>query len=217
MRQNPPRVSFCQGESNLVPGDTWVDKLKYAFCESDPNGAGYLPIDNWMQSRLRQVILKEAISDEQWSAFFQQIEANDDQLISWNELLDYLMCQQRSLAAVAFDKKVRLVPVAPDLASTHSFRRTTRCLRVRYIHFLEEIASLTQSSLRFWTLKCELARQFKDAGNFVDFCCIQSLWKLAIARENRSIIFSDLRTHTKLPFFSVGDDRGGHNSSAIVP
>jgi hypothetical protein len=168
-----------------------------------------------MESRLRQVISKEIISDERWSAFFQQIDANHDQLISWNELLDDLMCQQRSLAAVTFDKKVRLVPVAPDLVFAHSFQWTTRCRRVRYIPFLEEVASLTQSSLRFWTLKCDLVRQFKDVGNFVDFCSIRSLWKLEIARENRSFIFYGLHTNTKFPF-SVGDDRTGLNSTAIV-
>jgi hypothetical protein len=152
-----------------------------------------------MESRLLQVISKEIISDERWSAFFQQIDANYNQLISWNELFDYLMCQQRSLAAVTFDKKVRLVPVAPDLVSAHSFQWTTRCLRVRYIHFLEEIVSLTQSSLRFWTLKCELVPQFKDIGNFVDFCSIRSLWK-----------------HQHKAPFSVGDDRTGISFTAIV-
>jgi WD40 repeat protein len=52
-------------------------------------------------------------------------------------------------------------------------------------------------------------RQFTDVGNFVDFCYLHSLWKLAIAKENRTIIFYDLRTHTKLVFYisATIDDR----------
>lgn len=188
-------------EREAIPGENWVEKLRSAFGEVDRKNTGQITVEKWMMSRLRFLISSEIMSDERLKEFFVQIDANCDNIISWTELIEYLMAQQRSLNANNFDKKLRLVHVAPSTEIARKFRRTTRCLRSMYIHFIEQIVSLTESAMYFWTLDCELVGQFTDVGNFTDFCYVRSQGRLAITKENRYVIFYDLRTRTKCPFY----------------
>ena len=188
-------------EAALIPGDDWIDKLKFAFHEADLGNKGAVTMEEWMGSRLRFVVSNEKLTDEAFREFFLQVDANGDNVITWHELADYLMGQQRSMNSAGFDKKLRLVNIGPDLGKTRKYKRTTRCLRVMFIGYLEQMASLTQSALSFWTWNYELERQFTDTGEFVDFCYLKTQVRLAIAKATRCVIFYDLKTHTKLPFY----------------
>lgn len=196
-------------ENDNVPGNTWVEKIKYAFDEVDVNHKKYISLEQWMSSKLGLIVGSEKLENDRLREYFFQIDSNSDGVVSWEELIEYLTCQQRNINADAFDKNLNLVHVAPDLATAHKFRKTTDCLKVIYVRYIEQIITLTESALTFWNLDCNQSFHFTDTDGFVDFCYLSCLSRLAIATKNRKIIFLDIKTKSKMPFSikaTVDDD-----------
>ena len=183
-----------------VPGNNWVEKIQFAFNEVDVDHKGYITLDQWMNSRFGQIVTKEILTGEKLMEYFLQIDSDSDHIISWGELIDYLTVQQRLISADTFDRNLLLVNVAPDLETAHKFRKTTSCLRVIFVNFIEYIITLTESALIFWTLDCKPSSQFTDPDGFIDFCYLSCLSRVAIATKTRKIIFYDMKTKAKMPF-----------------
>ena len=186
---------------NSIKGKTWIEKLKTAFVEGSGSEDKEISLEQWRKSNLKYLIEERILSDEEMVETFQQIDANIDSNISWADLVAYLMMHQKSLSGATIEKKIRLSFSAPDALTIKKTKRSSVCLRARYIPQLEQILTLTETTLTFWTLNCVPIRSFTDRDKFVDFCCLQSIFKLAIAKQNRQIIFYDLRTHAKLDYF----------------
>ncbi|EAY04896.1 hypothetical protein TVAG_016680 [Trichomonas vaginalis G3] len=186
---------------NSLPGKTWIEKLRIAYEDVTGSIENDISLDKWNKSNLKYLIEDSILSDDQMIEYFQQIDANTDYNISWSELVAYIMMHQKNLTSGNIDKKLNLSFFAPDEVTIQKNKRSARCLRARYIHALEQIITLTETTLTFWSLECIPIRTFTDKDKFVDFCCLDSIFKLAIAKQNRQIIFYDLRNHSKLNYF----------------
>lgn len=186
-------------EDEEIPGDNWVEKVKFAFDEVDVEGKKEITMDQWMKSRLGLIVTSEKLAGDRLQEYFYQIDSNSDKVISWDELIDYLTCQQKCINADHFDKNLNLIHVAPDLATAHKFRKNTDCLRVIYIRYIEQIVTLTESTMTFWNLDCTQNFHFTDIDGFVDFCYLSCLARIAIATKNRKIIFFDMKGKHKMP------------------
>lgn len=186
---------------NNLPGKTWIEKLRVAFEEAANSNGQEVCLERWTKSNLKYLIEDTILSDEQMTEYFSQIDANTDFVISWNELVAYIMMHQKNLTGSNIDKKLNLTFFAPDEVTIQKNKRSSTCLRARYIHALEQIITLTETTLTFWNMECIPIRSFTDKEKFVDFCCLDSIFKLAIAKQNRQIIFYDLRNHSKLNYF----------------
>lgn len=199
LNQNNSHSSSLE-ESEFIPGNNWIQKIQFAFNEADVGNKKYITLDQWMNSRLGLIVTSEKLVDDRLREYFIQIDSNSDGVVSWEELVEYLTCQQRNINADSFDKNLNLVHVAPDLATAHKFRKTTDCLRAIYVRYIEQIITLTESALTFWNLDCNPSFHFTDTDGFVDFCYLSCLSRLAIATKNRKIIFFDIKTKCKMPF-----------------
>ena len=184
-----------------IRGNTWIDKIRNAFIEASNGKGDEVTMEQWCNSNLKYLIDDEILSEDQMVEYFSQIDANTDYHISWSELVAYLMMRQKSLIGGLTEKKLRLTYYAPDALTIKKTNRPQNCLRIRYIPAFEQLVTLTETTLTFWNKKCIPEITFSDRDKFVDFCCLSSIFKIAIAKQNRQIIFYDLRQHEKLNYF----------------
>ena len=176
----------------LIPGEAWLDKLKYAFNEVDKHKNKTLNITQWMNSRLRFVVTENILSDTEFKELFYQIDSNYDDVITWDELVCFLAAHN-SVGASDEEVKLLLKFKAPKQVVMRKPGRTSPCLRARYVSKFDEIVTLTENSLTFWSpLSCLVLDEFvDDTSPFIDFCFIPKINMFAITRRNRQIIFYD--------------------------
>jgi len=200
-----------------IPGDKWIDKLRFSFIEAAGKIDSDICLKKWVNSKLKYLIESYVLDETQMRDLFFLMDANCDDSISWSELLAYISCHQKSAAITQMENKLRLTYHAPSVRLLPKSKKTPPCLRVRYLPYISQIISLSESVISFWNSdNCSLIRTLTDKDLFVDFCCIQSISKLAIAKKNRQIIFYDLRTQNIMDYCisSTLDTSSIHNYTA---
>lgn len=185
-----------------MPGVTWAEKLQLAFEDADTNSVGALTLDQWMGSRFPALLSSNSrMTKEQFEEYFHQIDYNCDLSIEWTELVDYLMCHQGDLSSSNREKKLRITYYMPDINLIQRAPRTTKCLKIIYLRTQSIIVTLTETTFTFWKPdECAVIFSVVDKDGFIDCCQLPSLSKVAIIKQNRQIIFYDIRTHQKMNF-----------------
>jgi WD40 repeat protein len=185
-------------DSSSLP---WLDKLRESFNEVDIEGSGSINITQFRNSGLRFLISDTPITPQEMDDVFHQIDADSDNLISWGQLIEYLLCIQRSLAGDALEKRLQLTFMAPTELVMKKYHRSSVCLRAAFIPALGQIVGLTETQMIFYNRgECVPVRTFSDHDNFVDFTYMPCIYKIALAKQNRQVVFYDLRTNTKDPY-----------------
>ena len=180
-----------------IPGQLWLDKLKTAFREVDKARSQTLNVTQWMNSRLRYVVTETVLSEADFKDLFYQIDSNYDDLITWDELVDFLAAHQ-AVGASDDDARLLITFKAPKHVFVRKSGRKSTCLRARYISRFDEIVTLTENSLTFWSpTSCAILSEFVDDGAaFLDFCFVPRINYYAITRRSRQIIFYDPKSET---------------------
>lgn len=186
---------------DTLTGESWIAKIKDDFFKINKNGDGFITFDQWVNSKLKNSIFKEKMSEIQYNEIFRQIDADGDEKISWDELIKYIIYQQRGICESNTDKNLRIINIGPEAAITHKFKSKTIVKKVLYLHADDRIAVLSESLIQFWQLpKVTLFGSFSDNCGFTDFDYMPQLSRLVIAKTNRSLIFFDLKRMEKLPY-----------------
>jgi WD40 repeat protein len=185
-------------EYNAVPGAMWIDKLKYAYNEADTSGQCALTLAQWMNSRMRYVISDQRMSDEELETLYKKLDENGDERLEWDEVVTYLTSRLR----VEREEGKRLILTYKYPPPPKKMPKRERVLRARYVEKFSQILSLTETTLTFWDIEnCSIVRRIvDDEVPFVDFCVMLGIHKIAVAKENRRIIFIDTRSFEIISF-----------------
>ncbi|OHT09419.1 EF hand family protein [Tritrichomonas foetus] len=188
-------------EIENIPGKLWIDKVHFAFDEADTEHKGALNLQQFKQSRLKFLITKMKLNDYQMENYFRQIDSNGIDLITWKELVDFLMSYQRSLTAKGVEKVLKIEFIGPDERTATRISRTMIVLRTLFIPFLSEVAVLCESALIFYSIEdMKPTKIFTEHSGFVDCVYLPCIYKIAICKQNREIIFYDVRGGDKISF-----------------
>ncbi|KAK8875946.1 hypothetical protein M9Y10_006124 [Tritrichomonas musculus] len=212
MNESKKSISSETKESNLnpnsseielesIPGDKWIDKLKYAFDEIDTNRTGSISFEQWMSSRLRLLVSNEPVTEKQMKEIFNTIDINCDNSIQWNELVDFLLTNNTGIGSQSVEKKLKISFVAPNDLILRKSKRQSANFKIIFLPAHGEIVTLSDAAITFWSPEdCDPICTFTDNDAFVDFCDLKCLSKIVIAKSNRQLIFFDIRTHKKINF-----------------
>lgn len=184
-----------------IPGKLWIDKIHTAFDEIDIDQKGFLNMAQFKVSRLRFLITGTRLNDMQMENYFRQIDSNGENQITFQELIDFLMSLQRSLTSVNIEKTLKITFEGPDERFTSKYSRTMVCIRSFYVPPLDEICVLCDTALIFYSFEdAKPVQTFTDKDLFVDAVYMPTLHKIAICKQNREIIFFDVRGRDKVSF-----------------
>ena len=202
-RSGPKRQTQndIQAELSLIPGETWVDKLKFAFDEVDVRHSGQINLQQWMKSKFRYLISSKPVSEEQMKEIFQNIDFNCDETIEWNELVDFLLTSDNGIDSNDVEKTLVISYLAPSDLILQKSRRRSANFRILFLPAQGELVTLSDSAITFWSPDdCNPNATITDKDTFCDFCEVKCLSKICIAKSNRKLIFIDIRTHKKIDF-----------------
>ena len=181
-----------------IPGNEWIDKLRFVFGEADIHKNGLISLRNWLNSRIRYLISDSYLTDEEMEDFFIKIDTDLDGFIKFEELENYLISHQGSVTMMDINKVCYLTYVMPNDVS-QSMYRSERCLKAIFVKSIFKILSISETTFTIWEPStCKAIHQFSDRDKFVDFCYMPTVAKVAIAKQNRKVIFFDLKSLKKM-------------------
>lgn len=188
-------------EVENIPGKLWIDKIHYAFDEIDVEKKGIMNLSQFKTSRLRFLITGVRLNDYQMENYFRQIDSNGIDQITFKELVDFLMSLQRSLTSKNIEKNLRISFEGPDEQTAAKYSRSMNVLRTFFVPALGQVAVLCDNALLFYVYEtAKPTHIFSDGGSFVDCIYLPTIFKIAILKQNREVIFYDTRTRDKISF-----------------
>lgn len=183
-----------------VPSCYFLHELRRCFEEADVQKKDCLNLDQWMNSSLRNFIQDGKLNDEDYKKYFLRIDANNDGIIDWNELVLYLYkeIEVRELridnGAARILHKQKLQP--PNRSQMH--REMVQHVSICY--FTGEYVTMSPDSIRFWSpIDLSYKRSITEPGFFSNFCVFDSLRLIAVATSKRQLLFYELESLTRLP------------------
>ncbi|EAY02349.1 hypothetical protein TVAG_054470 [Trichomonas vaginalis G3] len=203
IREFPTSVSQeLEANTNKSPSnDDWVSKLKAAFHDVDKSNTGRITKDQFINSRLNNLVADVPQNSQEMEQIFDQINTSIDSRITWNQLLDYLMTQNQNSNSFKVGKEISIDFVAPPLSYSSQFIRCPKIIRALYISSMDLLVSLTEKFMSLWNPKnCQQVYELPNdsEGTFTDVCYIQPSQRLAISLSNRNIIFFDPKSLQKI-------------------
>ncbi|OHS95060.1 EF hand family protein [Tritrichomonas foetus] len=203
---NPPRsmksrIGQRQKQRENTQQRRFISQLRHAFEEVDISNDGFIDVEQWNNSKLREIIHDGNLSDSEFIDYFRRIDANNNEVITWSELVHYLMKDISSVDfvksndAVQFIDKSMASPVhTKSQMHRESVKSITQCLNTG------EYITLSDDSIRFWNpADLSFKRHILDPGNFSACVVFENTLTLAVATTSRRLIFFNLDTLALLP------------------
>lgn len=200
----PSSTQSRLGRRNIQRNESYqqqfLQKLRKAFEEADPDNLGYLDQSRWDSSGIRQIIHDGTLNRPEFSLFFKRIDATAEGKISWGKLVHYLLKEtngsdfKKSGEAIQF---IRKWPTPPQ--NKNQSHREMVC-QILASYKTNEYITISSDSVRFWNCS-DLA--YKRVINDTSlFCCgvvFNNTSTLALATTNRRLLFYDIETLNRLP------------------
>ncbi|KAK8893405.1 hypothetical protein M9Y10_021825 [Tritrichomonas musculus] len=178
----------------------FLRELRQAFEKSDINNNKTLTFEAWCCSEIKNVIHDGRLSQFDYENYFKRIDVNCDGLITWNELVTYLMNDIKLLGlkpesdAAQFIKKLSSPPKNKSQCHRELIQQITICNR------LSEYVTVSSDSIRFWNISdLTFSRALLEPGMFSRILVIESFLVLAVTTTNRRLLFFDLESLTQFP------------------
>ena len=190
------KVPGAKSKSKESPEDNWAGKLRVAFNEVCSSNACTLTLEQWLGSKLPSIISDTPMDESEMKDFFNRVDADCDQKISWNDLVEYLLKHGASFRLQAStEKRLKITFEAPDEQTMMKCHKTATNLRMLCLQTQGQILTLSESTLTFWRASdCVAIHTITDKDGFLDCCIVPSIAKVAVAKANRQIIFIDIRS-----------------------
>lgn len=200
----PSSTQSRLGRRNIQRNESYqqqfLQKLRKAFDEADPENTGYLDQSRWDSSAIKDIIHDGTLKRPEFSLFFKRIDATAEGKISWGKLVHYLLKEtngndfKKSGEAIQF---IRKWPIPPQ-NKNQSHREMI--VQILASYKTNEYITISSDSVRFWNAS-DLA--YKRVINDTSlFCCgvvFSNTSTLALATTNRRLLFYDIETLNKLP------------------
>lgn len=178
----------------------YLRELRDAFEKSDINNTKTLTFEAWRYSEIKNVIHDGRISQSDYENYFKRIDVNCDGIITWNELVTYLMNDIKSLGlksqndAVQYIRKLSNPPKLKNQCHRELIQQITICTRVN------EYITVSSDSVRFWNITdLSFSRALFEPGLFSRVLALENFLVLAVTTTNRRLLFFDLETLTQFP------------------
>lgn len=177
--------------------EKWINKLKKAFSDVDQHQRGFITKSQFLKSDLKYVLAEEPMTDEELLDFFDQINSNADDIVSWEQIIDFLMVQQKTLKEAKYSRTMSLEYDSPDKSVLAQFHRSAKYINYWYYESMHQIVALTETSLVFWSINTYsvVTKYEEDNETFVDFVVIPPISRIAVATASRKILFYDIKTN----------------------
>ena len=178
----------------------FLNNLRKAFDEADPEGTGYLTQQRWDSSGIREFLHDGTLTRPQFSLFFKRIDATSEGKVTWNKLIHYLLKvtngsdNKKNHEAIQF---IRKWPI--PLHNKTQFHREM-VVQILCSYKTNEYITISSDSVRFWNANDLLYKRMINDTSL--FCCglvFEAAQCLAIATTNRRLLFYNLETLTRFP------------------
>lgn len=178
----------------------FLHDLRRCFEDADTQEKGYLTLDQWLNSSLRNFIQDGKITDEDYQKYFMRIDADNDGIIDWNEIVLYLSKEIEIRELHIDNETMRFIhkPKLPIPSRSQMHREMIQQISMCY--FTGEYVTMSPDSIRFWNpTNLAFKRSINEPGFFSNFCIFDSLRLIAVATTKRQLLFYELDSLTKLP------------------
>jgi WD40 repeat protein len=184
----------------IISANRYILRLREAFVESDVDQTGSLTYDQWMHSAIRRYIQDGKITDDAYSHYFARIDANADGVITWEELVYYLMKEMTSSDLRLEELSESFIRKANSRVPLRRESHRNMVLKSGVSPRTNEYVTLSDDAICFWN-PSDLAftRSFTEPGFYVDFMIFDHPMVLATVTTKRRLLFYDLDSFVQLP------------------
>ena len=178
----------------------FLHQLRDAFDKSDIENQKTLTFEAWKYSEIRNVIHDGSLSQTEYENYFKRIDVDCDGVVSWGELVTYLMKDIQSVElkskddACKYIKKMQTAPIAKNQYHRELVQQITICIRNG------EYITVSSDSIRFWNPSdLSFNRALTDPGMFSKVLVLDTLNVMAVATTNRRLLLYEVDTLFQLP------------------
>lgn len=194
------RISRLEKNREVSHKKKYLHELRDAFEESDINNTKTLTFEAWCCSKIKNVIRDGKISQLDYENYFKRIDVNCDGIITWNELVTYLMNDIKSLGlksqndSIQYIRKISSPPKFKTQCHRELIQQITLCNRIC------EYITVSSDSIRFWNITdLSFSRVLLEPGLFSRALVLENFLVLAVTTTNRRLLFFDLESLTQFP------------------
>lgn len=178
----------------------FLHRLQHAFDDVDIEQTGNITLDQWTFSNIREVIHDGNLSETDFINYFKRIDSNCDDMISWNELVTYLMNEMNTVDLKNSNEASQFIQKISVHAHLRSQVHREMVSQICCCQRTGEYITLSSDSIRFWDpADLTFKRCLTEPGLFGVMLVLENLLTLAIATTNRRLIFYDLDELQILP------------------
>jgi len=180
--------------------NSYLHNLRRAFDEADIGKNGYLTFEQWHSSKLIDHLRNGSLGIEQFDLFFSRIDANSDGVVTWEELISFILKDCDSEQSLS--KLTRVNPIQRVFSAPFSRNNMHReiCTMVQICNTTDEYISLSPDSIHFWKQKTlQHTRSISDIGNFISLIIFETQMLMVVCTSTRRILFHDLDSLTLYP------------------
>ncbi|OHS95614.1 hypothetical protein TRFO_38276 [Tritrichomonas foetus] len=144
------RIGRRQTERLKSYKNRFLHDLREAFDYSDIDNNGSLTFDAWCFSSIKNVIHEGHLSQTDYENYFKRIDVDCDGVITWSELVAYLMKDIQAIDfksrddAAQFIRKMSSAPHAKSQCHREMIQQIAICNRIG------EYITVSSDSIRFW-------------------------------------------------------------------
>lgn len=202
--QSPPRsVQGKQSRRKKIRFTSYqtryISDLRREFNRADAYKEGRLTYSQWINSNIRQFIRDGSISDEEYSLYFARVDANSDNYVSWEELVQYLMKEIAQAELHIDDQSLNFIQKTSNVIPSRQNMHRDMIKQISISDTTNEYVTLSNDSVRFWAIyDLQFHRAITDPGLFASMCVFDRYCKIAVATTSRRLLLFDTESLEQL-------------------
>lgn len=178
----------------------FLHELRDAFDQSDIDNSKKLTYEAWCCSGIKNVIHDGKLSQFDYENYFKRIDVNCDGIITWNELVTYLMNDIKSLGLKSQNDSVQYIRKLSQPPKLKSQCHRELVQQITIGNRINEYITVSSDSIRFWNITdLSFSRSLLEPGLFSRALVLENFLVLAVTTTNRRLLFFDLETLTQFP------------------
>ena len=179
----------------------FLSRLKKAFDKADTSKKGFLTFEQWRNSEIKNFLNDGNISQEKFELFFMRIDSNSDELVTWDELCQYLLMNDSINGTIMTTTSTSIearktVQCGFDIGKKHREMCTYSTISL----CTNELITVSPESIHFWNLgTLEHKRSLIEPGNFVAVLSFDVQSMFVIVTTTRRLLFYEAVSLSQFP------------------
>ena len=181
--------------------EDYIGDLNSAFEKIDTEKKGVISFDQWKSSNLKQFFNDGNITDAQFQMYFMRIDQNSDDLISCEELSQFLLNEDsKDVIRTTKDCPTNVIKTFQGSFDTKAPKHREICTDCIISRKSRELITVSSDSIHFWCLDdLEHRRKITEPGNFVACVCFEDQSIIVAITSTRKLLFYDLGRLSQFP------------------